>query len=35
MIEREGIRGEISSIMKRYSKANHKYLKDYDSQKPS
>ena len=35
MIEREGIRGGISSIMKRYSKANHKYLDDYDSQKPS
>ncbi len=35
MIEREGIRGGISSIMKRYSKANHKYLKDYDPQKPS
>ena len=34
MIEK-GIRGEISSIMKRYSKANHKYLKNYDSQKPS
>ncbi len=35
MIEREGIRGGISSIMKRYSIANHKYLKDYDPQKPS
>ncbi len=35
MIEREGIRGGISSIMKRHSKANHKYLKDYDPQKPS
>ena len=35
MIEREGIRGGISSIMKRYAKANHKYLKDYDSQKLS
>ncbi len=34
MIE-SGIRGGISSIMKRYSKANHKYLKDYNSQKPS
>ena len=35
MIEREGIRGEISSIMKRYSKANHKYLKNYNPKKPS
>ena len=34
MIEK-GIRGGISSIMKRYSKANHKYLNDYDPQKPS
>ena len=35
MIEREGIRGGISSIMKRHSKANHKYLKEYDPRKPS
>ncbi len=35
MIEREGIRGGISSIMKRYAKANNKYLKDYNPQKPS
>jgi hypothetical protein len=28
-----GIRGGVSSIMKRYSVANHKYLKDYDSKK--
>ncbi len=35
MIEREGIRGGISSIMKRYAKANHKNLKDRDPQKPS
>ncbi len=34
MIER-GIRGGVSSIMKRYSEANHKYLDDYDSKKPS
>ncbi len=34
MIER-GIRGGVSSIMKRYSKANHKYLDDYDPEKPS
>ena len=33
-IER-GIRGGVSSIMKRYSKANHKYLKDYDPKKPN
>ena len=35
MIDKEGIRGGISSIMKRYAKANHKYLKDHDPQKPS
>ncbi len=34
MIEK-GIRGGVSSIMKRYSKANHKYLGDYDPEKPS
>ncbi len=34
MIEK-GIRGGVSSIMKRYSKANHKYLDDYDPKKPS
>ncbi len=34
MIEK-GIRGGVSSIMKRYSKANHKYLDDYDPNIPS
>ncbi len=34
MIER-GIRGGVSSIMKRYSEANHKYLNDYDPKKSS
>ncbi len=34
MIEK-GIRGGVSSIMERYSKANHKYLDDYDPEKPS
>ncbi len=34
MIEK-GIRGGVSSIMKRYSKANHKYLDDYDPEKPN
>ncbi len=34
MIEK-GIRGGVSSIMKRYSKANHKYLDDYDPSLPS
>ncbi len=34
MIEK-GIRGGVSSIMKRYSKANHKYLDDYDPKTPS
>ena len=34
MIER-GIRGGVSSIMKRHSEANHKYLDDYDPKKPN
>ncbi len=34
MIE-NGIRGGVSSIMKRYSEANHKYLKDHDPKKPN
>ncbi len=34
MVEK-GIRGGVSSIMKRYSKANHKHLDDYDPKKPS
>ena len=33
MIER-GIRGGVSSIMKRHSEANHKYLDNYDPKKP-
>ena len=31
----KGIRGGVSSIMKRYSEANHKYLKDHDPKKPN
>ena len=31
----EGIRGGFSYIAKRYSKANHKYMKDYDSSEES
>ncbi len=34
MIEK-GIRGGVSSIMKRYSEANHKYLDNYDPKKPN
>ncbi len=34
MIEK-GIRGGVSTITKRYSVANHKYLKNYDPEKPS
>ena len=34
MVEK-GIRGGVSSIMKRYSKANHKDLDDYDPKKPN
>ena len=31
----EGLRGGISYIAKRYSKANNKYMRDYDPAKPS
>ena len=31
----KGLRGGISSIDKRYAKANNKYINDYDSKKPS
>ena len=31
----KGLRGGISYIAKRYSKANNKYIKDYDPTKPS
>ena len=31
----KGLRGGISYIAKRYSKANNEYLNDYDSKKPS
>ena len=31
----ESKRGGVSSAMKRYSKANNKYMKDYDPEKPS
>ena len=31
----KGLRGGISYIAKRYSKANNKYMKDYDPTKPS
>ncbi len=34
MVEK-GIRGGVSSIMKRYSKANHKHLDDYNPKKPN
>ena len=30
----EGIRGGVSSAMKRYSKANNAYMRDYDPKKP-
>ena len=31
----KGLRGGISYIAKRYSKSNNKYMKNYDSKKPS
>ena len=31
----KGLRGGISYIAKRYAKANNKYMRDYDSDKPS
>ena len=32
---KKGLRGGISYIVKRYAKANNKYLNDYDPKKPS
>ena len=31
----KGLRGGTSYFAKRYAKANNKYMKDYDSKKPS
>ena len=31
----KGLRGRISHIAKKYSKANNKYIKNYDPSKPS
>ena len=31
----KGVRGGISYIAKRYTKANNKYMKNYDPKKPS
>ena len=31
----KGLKGGISYIAKRYSKANNKYMKNYDLKKPS
>ena len=31
----KGMRGGISYIAKRYAKANNKYMKNYNSRKPS
>ena len=35
LFTQKGLRGGISSIAKRYSEANNKYMKDYDPTKPS
>ena len=35
LIIEKGLRGGISYIAKRYSKANNKYLNDFDPKKPS
>ena len=35
LIIEKGLRGGISYIAKRYSKANDKYMKNYDPKKPS
>ncbi len=35
LMTEKGIRGGVSTITKRYSEANHKYLKNYDPKKPN
>ena len=35
MMFEKGIRGGITHISKRYAEANNKYMKDYDTNKPS
>ena len=35
LFSQKGLRGGISYIVKRYAKANNKYINDYDSKNPS
>ena len=35
LMSERGIRGGITQVVKRYARANNRYMKDYDPQEPS